>query len=93
MARGSFCPQEAAEPWPRVLEQTKAVTLPHPIWAAAARSVSYRAGQRQAETEEEVGGHFFTPRAPTDIQGSPSTFRLVPTALCGVYLPGDWQQW
>ena len=59
MAPGSFCPQEAAEPWQRVLEQTKAVTLPRPIRAADTLSVSCRAGQRQSETREEVGGDFF----------------------------------
>lgn len=30
MAVGSFCPQQAAEPWQHLLEQSKAVTLPHP---------------------------------------------------------------
>lgn len=59
VALGSFCPQEAAEPWQCVLEWTKAVSLPYPIWAAAARSVSCRVGQRQAGTREEVGGGFF----------------------------------
>lgn len=68
---GSFCPWEAAEPWQRVLEQTKAVTLPQPFWAAAACSSSCRAGQKHHKTGEEAGGGFLALRAPQTPKGAP----------------------
>lgn len=42
-----------------MLEQTIAVTLPHPIWAEATHFISCGDGQRQSETREEVGGGIF----------------------------------
>lgn len=66
-----------------MLEQIKAVTLPRPIWAAAARSASCRAGQRQHERGEEAGGGFFALRAPQTPKGAPPPSAQCPQPFAG----------